>query len=249
MNCEWKDSGTCLKIFKAIQHTNPMVNLDITPQGINIMSMDTSKTSLVKLILSRDFFESYEAHSSSVIGIYTETLCNILQKAKKHKLQWKTDGNILTIVCQFADQKTEFTLRAIDIEEDQLDIPELEDDVAVIMNPQSIKEICDVLLMCKTDVSINITNTLMQMSSNSTEFGTITHTEPIGGNRASLNNFKENVNILLSFHAIRSMFIFSTCGQNECLLGFSQQMPSRLKVTLGTQSYLCLFVAPKIIDD
>tara|TARA_B110000908_G_scaffold172747_1_gene242685 strand:+ start:8006 stop:8755 length:750 start_codon:yes stop_codon:yes gene_type:complete len=249
MNCEWKDASTCLKIFKAIQHTNTMVNIDFSPDGMHIMSMDTSKTSLVKLQLQKGFFETYTSDACYTVGIYTETLCNILQKVKKNKLYWKSTDNVLKISCQYGDQNTEFSLRAIEIEEDQLDIPELEDDVSFRMNPVSIKDICDRLLMGKTDVHINISQTTLQMDSTSTEFGTITHTEPIGGNRIIPNNFKQNVEILLSFHAIRSMFIFSTCGENECFLGFSAEMPSRLKVHLGMDSYLSLYVAPKIIND
>lgn len=249
MNCQWKDAAACLKIFKAIQHTNPMVNLDFTEHGVHIMSMDTSKTSLVKLVLSKDYFETYTCPQITTVGIYTETLCNVLQKIKKNQLSWKASDNALTIVCHTADQKTEFSLRAIDIEEDALDIPELEDDVAVTMHPSTVKDITEKLLMGKTDVHININNQNMELTSESTEFGKITHTEPIAGERVRLDAFRNDVAIALSFHAIKSMFIFSTCGENECYLGFSNQMPSRLKVTLSRTSSLSLYVAPKIIDD
>ena len=249
MNCQWKDASACLKIFKAIQHTNPMVNLDFTVDGVHIMSMDTSKTSLVKLVLAKDYFESYTCPQTTTIGVYTETLCNVLQKIKKNQLSWKASDNALVIVCHSSDQKTEFSLRAIDIEEDALDIPELEDDVAVTMHPSTVKDITEKLLMGKTDVHININNQNMELTSESTEFGKITHTEPIAGERVRLDAFRNAVDIALSFHAIKSMFIFSTCGENECFLGFSNQMPSRLKVALSRTSSLSLYVAPKIIDD
>lgn len=171
------------------------------------------------------------------------------KKIKKNQLCWKASDNALTIVCQSSDQKTEFSLRAIDIEEDALDIPELKDDMAVTMHPATVKDITDKLLMGKTAVHININDQNMELISESTEFGKITHVEPIAGERVKLDAFRSNVTIALSFNAIRSMFIFSTCGENECFLGFSNQMPSRLKVKLGDQSSLCLYVAPKIIDD
>ena len=249
MNCQWKDVATCLKIFKAIQHTNPMVNLDFTEHGVHIMSMDTSKTSLVKLVLTKDYFESYTCPNTMTIGIYTETLCNVLQKIKKNQLSWKASDNALVIVCHTADQKTQFSLRAIDIEEDALDIPELQDDVAVTMHPATVKDITDKLLMGKTAVHININDQNMELTSESTEFGKITHTEPIAGERVRLDAFRNDVAIALSFNAIRSMCIFSTCGEKACFLGFSNQMPSRLKVSLSPSSSLSLYVAPKIIDD
>jgi proliferating cell nuclear antigen PCNA len=249
MNCQWKDASTCLHIFKAIQHTNSMVNIAFTSHGLLIMSMDASKTSLVKLVLTKDYFESYQCPEAMSLGIYTETLCNILQKVKKNQLSWTANQNALTIACHIADQKTEFALRAIDIEEDALDIPELQDDIAIQMKPASIKDITDKLLMGKTDVCVHLTQTQFKLTSESTEFGKITHTEPVSGGRIQLHAFRKEVEISLSYNAIRSMFIFSTCSIDECFLGFSNQMPSQLKVALGEQSSLCLYVAPKITDD
>ena len=179
MYCTWKDAGECLKLFKAIQHTNPMVNVCFSNNGIRIMSMDRSKTSLVKLNLTKDYFETYQCQSEENIGIYTETICNILQKVRKNTLSWKTTQNALTIICQHETQKTEFTLRAIDIEEDELDVPELNDDVSMQINAKDFKDICDKLLMGKTDVSVNIDQQTLTLTSDSTELGIIKHSEPL----------------------------------------------------------------------
>ena len=104
-----------------------MVNIMFGPSGVSIMSMDTSKTSLVRLILTPAFFEAFECTQPMVFGIYTETLSNVLQKAKQSTLHWKaTDDGALTIVLQEQDFKTEFTLRSISIDDDQLDIPEMQ---------------------------------------------------------------------------------------------------------------------------
>lgn len=249
MLCSWKNSGACLKIFKAIQHTNPMVNVMFDEDGAHIMTMDTSKTSLIKLNLATEYFQDYRCNTKMTLGVYTETLVNILQKVKKDQLVWKATDNILTIVVQATDQKTEFNLRAIDIEEDHLDIPELVDDVSVVMHKDSVKDVMDKILMGKTDMTVNIQQQKLKLSSESTEFGKIVHTETIGGDRVQLNDFKNAVDIMLSFHAVKSLFTFSSCGEGPCFLGFSNAMPSRLRVELGTNSYLCLYVAPKIIED
>jgi|TARA_B110000285_G_scaffold168904_1_gene188945 proliferating cell nuclear antigen PCNA len=250
MNCTWKDAASCLKIFKAVQHTNPMVNIDFDVHGVHIMAMDTSKTSLVQLELSSNYFENYSCTEPMTLGIYTETLTNILQKVKKDKLNWKSvNGNVLTIVCSVSDQKTEFSLRAIDIEEDTLAIPELQDNVAVIMDRDALKGVMDKILMGKTDMRVDIENKVMMLSSESTEFGKISHVEPIGGERVQQSAYLQDVHITLSFHATKSMFVFSGCGNGSCFIGFSNDMPSRLKVELGPGSSLCLYVAPKIQDE
>lgn len=250
MNCTWKDAASCLKIFKAVQHTNPMVNITFDEHGVHIMAMDTSKTSLVKLELASNYFEHYSCTDPVTLGIYTETLTNILQKVKKDKLNWKsTNGTVLTIICSTADQKTEFGLRAIDIDEDTLAIPELQDNVAVLMDRDALKGVMDKILMGKTDMRVDIENKIMRLSSESTEFGKISHVEPIGGERVQQSAYLEDVHITLSFHATKSMFVFSGCGDGSCFIGFSNEMPSRLKVELGQESYLCLYVAPKIQEE
>jgi proliferating cell nuclear antigen PCNA len=250
MECVWKNTSACLKIFKAIQHTNPMINVSFNEHGIRVMSMDQSKTSLVKLQLAPSTFANYSCTTPMTLGLYTETLTNILQKAKKATLLWKAKDQIsLSIYFVQDDQKTEFSVRAIDIEEDELDIPELVDDVAISVHYNVLRDWMDKLLMAKSDIHFKISQTQICCSANSTEFGTITHTEPINGERVTGTGFVKPVEIALSHHATKSMFAFSSCGADICFMGFSNEMPSRLKVDLGENSFLCLYVAPKIVDE
>ena len=233
-----------------MQHTNPMVNITFDAHGVHIMTMDTSKTSLVQLELTTDYFEHFSCPVPLTLGIYTETLTNVLQKVKKDQLLWKsTNGNMLTIVCSTTDQKTEFSLRAIDIEEDTLAIPELQDNVAVLMDRDALKGVMDKLLMGKTDMRVDIEDKTLRLSSESTEFGKISHVEPIGGERVRQAAYLEDVHITLSYNATKSMTVFSGCGEGSCFIGFSNEMPSRLKVELGEGSSLCLYVAPKIQEE
>lgn len=255
MICKWKSSSHCLKLFKSIQHTNTMVNIAFDSNGLHIMAMDTSKTSLVKLDLKPDYFETFLCSSPMVFGVYTETLTNILQKAKQSSVQWQATGDLaLTVVFTAKDFKTEFTLRSIHIEEDPLDITELEDDVSFQVSADVVRDCVDKVLMTKSDVVFTITNDQFVCSSESTELGEIKHTEPVGGERLHLNVFRNCVNIALSFHSTRSLVVFAGCGGNSCSIGFSNHQPSRIQVKLSplhytSESTLCLYVAPKIMTN
>ena len=250
MKCTWKSTAETLKIFKSIQHTNTMVNISFSDNGLYIMSMDTSKTSLVRLILVPEFFESYECSSPLVFGIYTETLMNVLQNAKHTVMTWKaTNDLILTLEFTDKDFKTEFALRTIQIDDEQLDIPEMEDDVAFNVQSPVVKDWIDKVLMTKGDVSFDITKTHFVCSSESTELGEIKHTEPIGGERIQLKTHRQDVSIALSFNSTRSFAAFAACGGDACFVGFSNTQPSRIVVPLEHSSSLCLYVAPKIIEE
>lgn len=250
MKCTWKSTAECLKLFKSIQYTNTMVNIAFGSAGLSIMSMDTSKTSLINLTLASNYFEAYQCDRPMVFGIYTEVLTNVLQKAKNVGLTWKaTNDNILTIVMADQDFKTEIMMRSIDIEEDQVTITELEDDVSLIVPATVLRDWFDKIQMTKSDVLFHITREQFVCSSDSTELGEIKHTEPIGGKRVQLSGFRNEVKIALSFNSARSLAVFAACGGETCFVGFSNQQPSRIQVHLENTSTLCLYVAPKIMDD
>lgn len=249
MHCTWTSPSQCIKLFKAVHHTNTMVNILFDTNGLHIMSMDSSKTSLVRLELTPHSFESFECTAPLTLGLYTESLVAILQKAKTSQLTWKVTGDtILSMFLAHDDQTTEFQIRAIDIDEDQLDIPEMDDDMVLEVEAPVLHEWMDKILMTKADVQFQITPLEFQCSSTDVQFGTVIHSEPLNGKRIDALAVRSPVDITLSFQSAKSMLVFSKCG-DICIVGFSNAQPSRLKVNLGSGSHLCLFVAPKIVDD
>jgi len=250
MHCVWKSGLQCFKLFKAIQHTNNMVNITMDTTGIHIMSMDMSKTSLVKLEFESCEFEQYQCPEPMTFGIYSEVLVNILQKLKKNKLVWTASNNTaLTLVFVEDAQKTEFTIRTIDIDDDQLAIPELQDDVAIRVPKEVVHDWIDKMMMTKADVRFRVTQTEFSCESTSTEMGTITCSEPIGTDRIVSVAFNNPVDMQLSSYATKSLQVFAATGGDTCFIGLSNEQPSRIKVSLGDDSSICLYVAPKISND
>ena len=250
MNCVWQSGAQCLKIMKALHHTNKMINVTFDTYGVHVISMDMSKTSLVKLELEAAEFKSYKCDQTLVLGLYSEVLLNILQKVKKNSLVWSaTSEEELIISFIDKDQKTQFSIRTIAIDTDELAIPELEDDVALRVPREVVQDWFDKMMMAKNDVQFQVSQTQFECQSNSIEFGTVKYTEPIGTDRIVSHAFRNAVGMSLSFYAIKSMSIFAGTGGDTCFIGLSNQQPSRIKIGIGDDSYLCLYVAPKIQDD
>jgi len=249
MQCTWKSGVDCLKLFKAIQHTNRMVNIQFDERGLHIMTMDTSKTSLVRLELEPCEFKEFRCPTPVTIGIYTDVLVNILNKAKKHEVMWSvTHDTELCILFKVDDQTTQWTVRTIDIDEDQLDIPELEDDMALCVPRDVLRQWLDMVLMGKADVGFKVTDQNIVCESKSIEMGTICHTEPVKTDRVRVLAARKPVDILLSFNSAKSIDVYAAMGGESCFLGLSGEQPTRIKVSLGDDSYLCLYVAPKITE-
>lgn len=249
MNCAWNDASQCHKIFNAIKYTNQMINVAFSAHGLHIMSMDGSKTSLIQLELKPAFFKSYTCEHECVFGLHTETLVSVLQKAKGLQLIWKaTDDTTLHIVLIQNDQRTQFSIRAIDIDAEELDIPELQDDIKLKMQSDVIRDWSNTLMMTKADATFRINQQEFACVSESVTLGTVKHSEPIGGERVALESYQKDIHITLSFHALKSIQNFAACS-SDCWMGFSNEMPTRLHATFADESYLCLYVAPKIQDD
>ena len=250
MNCVWQSGAQCLKVMKALHHTNKMINITFDADGMHIMSMDMSKTSLVKLELEAGEFKSYRCDQPLMLGLYSEVLLNILQKVKKNSLVWSArNEEELVIAFVNNEQKTQFSIRTIAIDTDELAIPELQDDVGLSVPKEVIQDWFDKMMMTKNDVQFQVTQQKFGCQSNSLEFGDVHYSEPIGTDRIVSRAFRNSVNMTLSFYAIKSMSIFAGTGGDTCFLGLSNEQPSRIKISLGDDSYLCLYVAPKIQDD
>lgn len=226
------------------------MNITFDEHGVHIMSMDMSKTSLVKLELDPNMFKVYRCTQSLTIGMYSEVLLNILQKVKKNELVWSAQNDSqLHIAFVHQDQKTQFSIQAIAIDTDELAIPELQDDVALRVPKEVLQDWFDKMMMSKNDVDFDVNDTTFMCESISLEFGKIHYTEPLGTDRVIREAFRNRVHMKLSHYAIKSMCIFAGTGGDTCLLGLSNEQPSRIKIGLGEDSYLCLYVAPKIMDD
>lgn len=250
MQCTWPSSAQCQKIFKAIQYTNTTVNISLDDRGMHIMTMDSSKTSLVRLELTTSFFEQWSCAVPLTLGIHTETLSAALQKAKGARVSWRAQNDTtLEILFDKDSRTTSFALRSIDIEDDALDIPEMVDDVGLFTSDTVIKDWMDTVLMAKGDIAFQVSPQELACSASTIEFGDIAVKEPMQDGNIRLHNFKEDVDITLSFHAAKSFATFAACGK-ACFMGFSNQMPSRLKINLDDgDSYIALYVAPKIVDE
>ncbi len=249
MNCVWKSGVQCLKIMKALHHTNKMINIKFDDSGVHIISMDMSKTSLVKLELEASEFKSYECPNPIVLGLYSEVLLNILQKAKKNTLVWSAkDEEELVITFVNETQKTQFSIRTIAIDTDELAIPQLDDDVALRVPRDIVQDWFDKMMMAKNDVRFEVSQSQFECQSDSIEFGKVTYTEPIGTDRIVCAAYRNDVQMTLSFFAIKSMSVFAGTGGDTCFLGLSNNQPSRIQMSFGDDSYLCLYVAPKITE-
>ena len=250
MEIIWKENNDSLQIFKAIEKTNTIININLTSDGLMIMCMDSSKSSLVRLVLPKSYFLKFDCPAPVEIGVSTASLVTILSKAKNNKLIWKATSNIsLSIILEDnASTQTEFSLRCIDVQEDQLNIPEITHDVEIDIFPSKLIDILDKLCMAKSDVNIKADPRNVIMVSDSVEFGRIRHSEATSNNKNLQCHVKQSVSLLFGYNSILLILTFCKVSKNICFLGLSDTMPLRFKADLGDCGFIELYIAPKIQD-
>ena len=248
MELKWKDNNDCLQIFKAIAHTNTMVNIVFGPTGLSVMGMDSSKTTLIQLQLTSEFFQDYNCTDAFEIGVYTSTLVSILCKAKKTEMKWKSSTSMALTICFVNESTTEFTLCSIDIEEDRLNIPNVTHEVEMKFQPSVLIGILESMVMAKSDIILNVCPQTMKIITHSSDFGTIVHCEGLEQQEKIDATVRQSVSLSFGHNAIVLMVVFCKVSKNPCHLGLSAEMPLRLKLELGSGAFIALYIAPKIED-
>ena len=250
MQCTWPSPDICQKIFKAIQHTNTTVNVTFDQNGLHIMTMDSSHTSLIRMELLPTFFSQWKCEVPLTIGLHTEVLVNMLLKAKKSQISWHVPNDSqLNITFEKDGRQILFSMRAIDIEDEALDIPQMTDDVGFFASNTTVKEWMDTVMMTKGDIHFKITNEDFVCSSETIEFGEVVVKESMTGNHIQSHNYNKDVNITINHNGAKSIGIYSMCG-SQCYLGISNNMPAHIKIALDEkQSYIEYFIAPKMEED
>jgi proliferating cell nuclear antigen PCNA len=252
MEIIWKENNKSLQIFKAIEKTNTIININLNPDGLMIMGMDSSKTCLVQLVLPKSYFDKFDCPAPMEIGVYTASLVSILSKAKNNKLIWKASSDTSLSIClkENAATQTEFSLRCIDVCEDRLNIPKHQQhDVEIDIYPSKLIDILDKMTMAKSDVNIKADPLKVFMVSDSIELGKIRHSEATTNNKNLQCNVKQSVSLLFSYNAMLLILTLCKVSKHICFLGLSNTMPLRLKSNLGDGGFIELYIAPKMQDD
>ena len=143
-------------------------NIEFSPAGIKLLCMDGNHVSLVSLKLEAENFEHYECSNTFKIGI------NILNFYKLIKIVGNNDTITLSIttsdpteikiVIENTEKNsiTEFDLKLLDIDEEELTIPDSEFETIITMPSSDFQRYCrDMVILGDTIVIESIGNKLV----------------------------------------------------------------------------------------
>jgi len=164
------DQGNVLKkILDAMKDLVNDANFECSANGIQLQAMDSSHVALVYLELKSDGFEHYRCDRNQSLGISLKNMSQILKCAgNDDQITMKADdnGDAVTFLCESKDQEriSAFELKLMDIDSENLGIPNTAYTVVVKMPSMEFQRICRDLGTIGDTVKINTQKDGIQFS-------------------------------------------------------------------------------------
>lgn len=247
----FSEANTLKKLIDSVKDLISDVNLDITPQGLSLQSMDSAHVALVSLTLSKDGFHKYKAEKPMTIGLSISNLGKVLKLANqddKLTLRSKDNDSSLEIVFENDRQnkKTEFLLNLISLDSDHMGVPEQGLSSEIAMNSYDFSKLCKELHSLSETVNIRASSSFVQFAVDG-EIGS-------GKVRIETGDPKKDENpegdINLSF-ALRYLNMFNKASplSNYVKLLLSNEAPLVVEYSIDKYGTLRYYLAPKVNED
>jgi proliferating cell nuclear antigen PCNA len=246
-------------LFQLLKNWSSQLNLQFEPDQLYIQTMDKSHICLSNIVIKAAWFSEYFVEEAINIAVDTGSFATMMNYAVKHN---KVDIifnqadklfiNLLSATSAGAGATSStnfdhfFELPLMDAEQENLSIPAVDYDVEFSMDSKKFSDLISELMVFGQNLNIVCTEDLLEFNS-SGDTGKLKVNIPID----SLNEFAisegEKLDISYSLAHIGKMCLSSKLS-GEIGVGISAEYPMSLKYSLGEDSSVAFFVAPKIAE-
>jgi len=216
-----------------------------TEEGISMRAMDPSRVVLVDLNLPEGIFSKYEVEEPETVGINMDQFKRILKrgKAKDTLILKKGEENFLEVTFEGTARRT-FRLPLIDVEELEIDLPELPFTAKVVVLGEVLKEAVKDASLVSDSLKFIATETEFIMRAEGE-----THEVEI-----KLTLEDEGLLDLEVEEETRSSYGVSYLGDmvkgigkaDEVILRFGNEMPLQMEYPVRDEGRLLFLLAPRV---
>ena len=248
-------------LFQLLKNWSTQLNLQFEPDQLYIQTMDKSHICLSNIVIKASWFNEYFVEEATSIAVDTGSFATMMNYAVKHNKVdiIFNDADKLFINLLSGTSATNasgttssgnfdhfFELPLMDSEQENLSIPSVDYDVEFSMDSKKFSDLISELMVFGPNLNIVCTEDLLEFNS-SGDTGKLKVNIPID----SLNEFAisegEKLDISYSLAHIGKMCLSTKLG-GEIGVGISAEYPMSLKYSLGEESSVAFFVAPKIAE-
>ena len=255
-------------LFQLLKNWSSQLNLQFEPDQLYIQTMDKSHICLSNIVIKAAWFSEYFVEEATSIAVDTGSFATMMNYAVKHNkvdiIFNQADKLFINLLSASVSGATVsasgttsstasstnfdhfFELPLMDAEQENLSIPTVDYDVEFSMDSKKFSDLISELMVFGPNLNIVCTEELLEFNS-SGDTGKLKVNIPID----SLNEFAisegEKLDISYSLAHIGKMCLSAKLG-NEISVAISAEYPMALKYSLGEDSSVAFFVAPKIAD-
>jgi len=250
-------AGLLKKILDAIKDLVNDANFECTATGIQLQAMDSSHVSLVAMLLRADGFDHYRCDRNLSLGINLGAMSKILKCAANDDIVTiKADDNGQNVTFMFESPKqdkiSDFDLKLLDIDSEQLGIPDTEYKAVVKMSAGEFQKICRDLTILGDTVTISATKEGVKFGvSGELGNGNITcrPTSEVDtkGEESTTIDLQEPVQLTFALRYL-NYFTKATGLAPGVYLSLSKDVPLVVEYRIEDLGYIKYFLAPKIED-
>jgi len=240
-------------IFRRLKEQVEFINIDFKMEAFYTQGMDSAHVALFELNLKKDWFHTYESEGE-MVGLDMNMLVAVLKCIEdSHTLEIYTDdnGDVLNIAF-LSDEKGVFNkyykLPLIDLDLEQLIVPETEWPLDLHIKSQSLEKLVDELSNFGTELKFDCDEKEIKLTSEG-DMGKMSVN--IGMDQCEEYSIEENsqMNVTYGLKYVQWICQFMKLSEN-IWLHLSDELPMRIiyKMDVDEENYIHFFLAPKIED-
>jgi len=245
------------QIIESIKDLIVDANMDCSQDEISIQSMDSSHVSLVAVSLQSAGLDHYRCDRPVTLGFNTSNLSKILKCANNEDIiTLKSDdaGDTLTLMFEHPNQSriADFELKLMDIENDQLGIPDTPYKCTVQMPSSEFQRIIRDLQVLGETCTISCTKEGIRFSvSGDLGTGNVLTRSNDGGDKEDdqvIIDMEEPVELNFALRYL-NFFTKATSLSSKVIICMSPDVPVAIEYPIDEVGYVKFYLAPKIDED
>jgi proliferating cell nuclear antigen len=254
----FKEAALFKKILEALKDLVTEANFECSNSGISLQAMDSSHVSLVSLLLLSDGFDQFRCDRNLSLGINLASMSKIFKCASTDDMvtiKAEDDGDVVTFVFESPNQVkiSDFELKLIHIDSEQLGIPDTEYGAVVKLSSNEFQHIIRDLGVLGDTVVICVTKDGVKFSvRGDLGNGNIT-CRPSSGvddeKKETPTAIQLRDPVQLSFaQSYLNSFTKASSLSNAVTLSLSKEVPLLVEFRIAAMGYIRFYLAPKIED-
>lgn len=249
------ENSVMKKLMEAITAVIEEGTFDVSNKGLSLQAMDSSHVALVSMCLKSDAFDPWRCDRNLSLGITFKFMSKIIKCAGANDslvLKAEDEGDVLNMVFEApnGERCSEFAMKLVDIDSDQVGIPETDYSAVIKMPSGEFARVCRDLSNFGESLTICVTKEGLKFSVKGDTMGNASMKFQSTGTGDDSKDVSIEMNdpCTLTF-AVKYLNYFTKGGtlSDQVTLSLSQDTPLVVEYQVGDGlGYMRYYLAPKM---